>query len=455
MVRSLVAGLALAALLLSPVGGGAPPTVSAQERALPGVPAGPEVGIDLDLLRQIQEQTAAIRGLAPGTEVPVRVVSRQDYGRFVRERIEGDEAETALLNEAVRASSTWRLLVLLGLVMQEVNPIEVSTEVAVERVAGFYVPTLNAMVLITDRANAFGPQEQITYAHEYVHALQDHHYDLDILGGAAAGNSDARQAVRALVEGDAELASYLWAGQAIGAEALREYAAQERREREEAQAAQAEQGAAPGSARARPEIPRFIATQRAFTYRDGLRFASIGYAQTNDYSGVDQLFAEPPQSTEHVLHPEKYWAREQPVPVSLPDLPAVLGNGWTQLQTDVLGELDILQVLQEHTNTRAAVQAAAGWGGGQWVLLEYAGQAAAVLRLTWDTELDAREFYDVYAHGLQARFPDAQVEAATSQRQALTATNLSTELRIHGQDILAVIAFNRASAEALAAGSGF
>ncbi len=46
-----------------------------------------------------------------------------------------------------------------------------------------------------------------------------------------------------------------------------------------------------------------------------------------------------PESTEQILHPEKYTAKEAPVAVTLPaDLATRLGTGWTVPLMDTFGE---------------------------------------------------------------------------------------------------------------------
>src|SRR4051812_44698806 len=125
----LVAGVSLVGLLLGPVSQlVAPSEAWAQARSLPGVPAGPEVGIDLDKLREIQEQTSALRGLTRTTEVPVRVVDRQEFARTVREQPAGaaGAAGAASSNAARQVSPSEKMLIVLGLLPAEANLREVS-----------------------------------------------------------------------------------------------------------------------------------------------------------------------------------------------------------------------------------------------------------------------------------------------------------------------------------------
>ena len=109
---------------------------------------------------------------------------------------------------------------------------------------------------------------------------------------------------------------------------------------------------------------------------------------------VDAALAELPASTEQIIHPDKYFASEPVVPVSLPDLADGLGAGWTEIVGDVMGEFFLRTFLE--TETEDATRAAAGWGGDRFSLLESPeGERVLVLLIAWDTRADAAEFFDV------------------------------------------------------------
>jgi len=64
-----------------------------------------------------------------------------------------------------------------------------------------------------------------------------------------------------------------------------------------------------------------------FPYREGARFVASLYLILNDWGFVDRAYTELPESTEQILHPEKYHASEEPVRVLLPDIAESLGAG--------------------------------------------------------------------------------------------------------------------------------
>ena len=119
------------------------------------------------------------------------------------------------------------------------------------------------------------------------------------------------------------------------------------------------------------------------------------------------------------------------------------GQGWRQLDSNVLGELFLKVLIKQNGDADRADRGSQGWGGDRWQLLEKDGQSAVVLKTAWDSETDAREFFDAYGVSLASRFSGARVEASSGDRQALTAATFATEMRRRGTEVLVVISFDR------------
>ena len=90
------------------------------------------------------------------------------------------------------------------------------------------------------------------------------------------------------------------------------------------------------------------------------------------WQSVDSVYAGMPESTEQILHPEKYTAKEAPVAVTLPaDLATRLGTGWTVPLMDTFGEFQTGIWLREGgVETAEATDAAAGWGGDRLAVMK-------------------------------------------------------------------------------------
>lgn len=113
---------------------------------------------------------------------------------------------------------------------------------------------------------------------------------------------------------------------------------------------------------------------------------------------VDEAYDAPPQSTEQVLHPERYREEDVPREVALPDLAAELRGDWQEVENDVLGELGLRLALAEHMAPAAAMLAAEGWAGDRYALLQHGSGGAVVLvmRTYWDDQDEADEFWALY-----------------------------------------------------------
>src|SRR5204863_3056413 len=104
-----------------------------------------------------------------------------------------------------------------------------------------------------------------------------------------------------------------------------------------------------------------------------------------------------PQTTEQLLHVDKFLERERALPVHLPD-PA---GGARLVASETFGELDVRSLLQAF-GVPGAATGAAGWGGGRLALYDD-GVAAVVLR--WDTPDDAAEWQAAVPKYVAAAFP--------------------------------------------------
>jgi hypothetical protein len=394
---------------------------------VPQTPAPTVVAVrpDRALLQRIQQQVSQLRGLQPKQEVTLKFLDEAALRQYFLSNFERDY----LPNER---ESDQKLLATLGLLRPDETVIQVLLDVLQEQVIGVYNDDEKVMYLVAD-AKQFGPDEQDTFAHEFTHSLQDQYFNLTRLAPKHPDNDDRSLAAQALIEGDAVLIQRLWAQENLSADELNQI------------------GQSGSSDSKLFSAPLFIREQLLFPYGDGFNFVRRLYQIGGGYAGVDEAFRNPPDSTEQILHPEKYRTREKPVDVTLPDLAATMGQGWRTINSNVLGELDIRLALEQLTDSGRAARGSSGWGGDRWLLLEKDGQQALVLKTVWDSEQDARNFFDTFGLALRNRFSGARQDESSPTRQALTAPTNATELRRNGQTVVAVISFDRLTAEALTA----
>ena len=110
-----------------------------------------------------------------------------------------------------------------------------------------------------------------------------------------------------------------------------------------------------------------------------------------------------PQTTEQLLHIDKFLERERALPVRLPTR---IGD-WKLSASETFGELDVRSLLRAFGVPNAA-GVAEGWGGGRMGLyVSPTGETTAALALEWDTIDDGAEWRIAVTRYVEAAFPDA------------------------------------------------
>lgn len=267
-----------------------------------------------------------------------------------------------------------------------------------QQVGGYYDTDTGAMNTLLLRGSAPGDAlpllEQIVYAHEYTHALQDQHYDIDALQARAGDDGDRRFAVLALVEGDATAVMNTFT------------AALSQRNPLGVSLALLLQGVQSGGLTLPPGTPAILERELLTPYLDGAAFIGA-LRQAGGWEAVNAAYAELPQSSEHILHPQAYLDGDQPQTVALAAFDP--GAEWETVTEATLGEFYLREYLRTQLAASDAVGAAAGWGGDRYRLYrrEADGALAWVLKTVWDTEADAAEFAGALAAFAARRFADA------------------------------------------------
>jgi hypothetical protein len=135
-------------------------------------------------------------------------------------------------------------------------------------------------------------------------------------------------------------------------------------------------------------LPESINKLNRFVYRYGVEFVKALYVQ-GGWTAVDDAYANPPTTTEQIMHPEKYLAQEDAKTVEAPSINA----DWTLKKTDSFGEYFILVMLDNWLSENDAELAAEGWGGDVIKYYEKDDDFLFTWNIVWDSEDDAYEFY--------------------------------------------------------------
>ena len=338
----------------------------------------------------ILEETSEIRELAILRPVKSGAQSRTEIERMIIRNL--DEQTTPAEMHATELA-----LKKLGLAPADFQYRFFVVKLLTEQVAGYYDPKAQQFYL-ADWIELEG--QKPVMAHELTHALQDQHFNLRRFEKWPKGDSDAELAAHALIEGDATLAMTLYMAKnpLVALAFIRSL------------------GGGNMASDQFKQAPRAIRESLVFPYEQGSEWATRVYKQ-GGWGSVSRAYAKPPLSSEQILHPEKYFEYETPVKVPLPDVRDLLGAGWKRIDHDVNGEWSLYLILDQFLNAPAeSRRAAAGWAGDRYALYEGSKPGAVfIVQLTaWDTETDAREFFDAYVKRTWRRYPDAKATEITS-----------------------------------------
>lgn len=135
-------------------------------------------------------------------------------------------------------------------------------------------------------------------------------------------------------------------------------------------------------------LPESIDRFNRFVYRYGVEFVKALYEQ-GGWEAVNEAYANPPNTTEQIMHPEKYFAQEDTQTV---EVPSITGE-WNLEKTDRFGEYFIQVMLDNWISTDDAEQAAEGWGGDIVNYYERDDDFLFTWNIAWDSRDDAHEFY--------------------------------------------------------------
>ena len=143
--------------------------------------------------------------------------------------------------------------------------------------------------------------------------------------------------------------------------------------------------------------PAVVQAANRFPGLEGSRLISELYSTEGSWDGVNAAYQSPPVSTEQIIHPDKYFAGEEPQRTTIPNIADNLGRGWEQVGSNVMGEFLIRTYLEEELDQKQAAAAAAGWGGDRYSVLRGPQAERVFLSMTaWDDFQEADEFFEAY-----------------------------------------------------------
>jgi hypothetical protein len=360
---------------------------------------------------------AAIRGLAFKYPVEVRRLTRTEARAFI----------TGQAAQLPKIEDYWAVMRMLGLYR---GPDLAAPERIYGDLSGFAAGAYDAYEDVFFQFEELDEQrQQSLFAHELCHALQNQHFDLRRylidMARRADANADQVLARQAVVEGEALYVDTIYQGRAAGSAPTRQQLADIVTAQTAWSPKQWEKAVQnPGlDEKMRARLQEAIATRKRMppfmfelffgAYVHGMAF--IHAVHERGWTEVATLYDEyPPASTEQILHPEKWFAREEPVIIAWPAFDSdPLFADWQLLLENVLGERQWQVVFQQQGLESEMRAATAGWNGDRFAVFRHrtGGTYLMLMYTSWDTPADADEFAAAYRRLLEAKYPDAAAPA--------------------------------------------
>ncbi len=354
-----------------------------------------------------------MRGLLFLHDVPVELMSRAEIEEEILAMVDRDLPP----EYRTRVDRGYKAF---GLVPMESDVIGDMIKLVVSQAGGFYDPEAKHIILPDDLEEFMGqmvgemvagvpdfmePVMRNIMTHEFTHALQDQHHNLNEMMGVVMHDDDVNLAITALVEGDATL---------IGTGALMDADGDLTNLLKQDPAAMgAMMGAGGGMMGAEANaMPAILKETLIFPYVYGYILVTT-MVQDGGFARIDAAFADPPISTEQLLHIDKYLGetRDDPMDITLPDLD-LDDSGWKPVGQNTMGEFQTRVLLG---NSPDAIVAAEGWDGDRFQVFEHEdGRLAVAWISVWDTDADAAQFAEELAYHESKRFTG---EAGKQKRQ--------------------------------------
>ncbi|MBI2358408.1 MAG: hypothetical protein HYV04_05810 [Deltaproteobacteria bacterium] len=349
----------------------------------------------------VKERLASVRGLNFISDVPIAFESREGLRRHLEAELLEEYGQERIQELSLAYAK-------LGLYPKGFDLKNSLLKLYSSELLGFYNLRLGLIMLprtgvgqesFTNGDEAMPTIGEGTLVHELAHALQDQHFSLR--GRLKPSrNPDEALALRAVAEGDSILTELGYASGDVNEDSLTGLLSSFRESRDALRVALG-------------DVPASLTDKLLFQYEAGVSFV-YQMLKKKGWRGVDLLYAFPPQSTEQVLHPEKYYdLPDPPTRIDVGDLSALFSPSWKEIENNTLGELMIECLFKEFFPTEVAKKVATGWDGDRFVAFRRGEEMSFIWVTAWDSPEDSLEFVQHYQQILSRKYGGPQ--PATSQ----------------------------------------
>lgn len=335
----------------------------------------------LEMADRIETQVAEIREQPVKRSVEKGIYNKVQLKEFILENFAEELPDE-------RLAGLQAALTIFGLIPEEMELKQTLVDFYVSQIGGFYDPKVKKLYCMTTNITVM---QRIVMAHEIAHSLQDQYMDLESYYMSVKLNDDLMTARLSVIEGEATHVMNVYPkrypleivddledlnAMDVGIFAMQQFAALK-------------------------SAPPYFMDSMTFSYTSGERFIRHAMKE-GGWKRVDELYLDPPESTEQIIHPEKFFGeKDEPQKITLP-----AQEGLELIYENTMGEFQVEILLKYTADPIRAMRAAPGWDGDTYHVYRHGDSGAEfmVWALTFDTEKDARQFVDAERKALRKKY---------------------------------------------------
>ncbi len=293
--------------------------------------------------RNLQELTA-ITNLKTTKPIHYDLITRDKVGEFLKDRVQESTKPEDLRAEEITLKK-------LGFVPQDFNLEKSTVDLLTEQAAAFYDYHKKKLFLTDWTPSAM---RESTLVHELAHALADQNFHLERFIKQGGQSDDSELARMAVMEGQAT-----WLMTEVMARRNGRSVATNPELLDAMSGASAEDEPSPQYP-VFNSVPLYLRETLVFPYTEGARFQNAVYRKMG-VAAFAEVFRHPPDTSQQILHPEKYFDH---VEATQPPFPKITpGKGFKDLSEGMLGELDHSILLRQYGTGQEAGDIAPHWKG--------------------------------------------------------------------------------------------
>lgn len=329
-------------------------------------------------IQELKQRVTLIGKLDFKTDVPIKYLSKDRLRKYIGNRVDQEYSIELAKKEELYFQ-------LMGFNNGPIGVKNLHKKILMANASAQYNEKTKELFVLNGY-QSLNMMNAMIVVHELRHAIQDAHFDLPALLGKYSGYDDRGLAIISAVEGDAAFTTLLFNGfnpelliSTYNSDPVLSFSPL-------------------GNTTLLYKMPNIVKQRFIMPNIEGLRFLTAIFTKKK-WKGINDILVSPPDSSEQILHPEKYLKREKPISVTMQYQP----EGYELFHSGVIGEY-YLNILLTPKNTNKNLDFANGWGGDTFNIYRKPSFYFLAWKSVWDDEKFCSSFAFLFKQFIENTF---------------------------------------------------